>query len=197
MIKKLVFGSCLAFALFYGDCLGMERTKSDSDVLSSRKATSVTRERRSSDPVTTQEKAHAIEITSMKQFRELTSDQTKKLNSVTFREVEINEEFVNKFWELFSNGVNELSFESCHTVDGYFFSDLFDSLYQVVDLKVIDCQLDIQDASGVLSLVSPYVIRTIDFSGNKFKGRDALFSSMIKQKVRGRMCLDAPVLCTP
>ncbi|ORX86138.1 hypothetical protein BCR32DRAFT_325133 [Anaeromyces robustus] len=111
--------------------------------------------------------------------------------------MEINDEFVEKFWELFSNGVNKLSFESCCTTNGYSFSELFDSLYHVIDLKIIDCQLDIHDASRVLSLVSPYVIRTIDFSRNKFSSQDASFVSMVKQKITGRMCLDTPIKCEP
>ena len=157
---------------------------------------SVTCGRKSFDPVIAQEKAHTIKIISMNQFRTLTNNQTKELSSVTFIGVEINEEFVSKFWELFSDGVNKLSFESCHTTNGYSFSDLFDSLYQVIDLKIIDCQLDIQDATKILQLVSPYVIRTIDFSKNKFNSRDASFVCMVKQKVTGRMCLDKPILCT-
>ena len=197
MMKRFVFCSCLALALFNIDCLGMEMIKSDSDILSQHKADSVTHGRMLSDPVTAKEKAHAIEITSMKQFRKLTSDQTKELKSVTFREMEINEEFVDKFWELFSCGIKELSFESCHAVDGYTFSYLFDSLYQVVNLKIIGCELSIEDAGAILSLVSPYVIRIIDFSKNTFSSVDASFVSMVKQKVTGRMCLDTPILCTP
>ncbi|OUM56566.1 hypothetical protein PIROE2DRAFT_18775 [Piromyces sp. E2] len=96
-----------------------------------------------------------------KDFQKLTLDDAKKLKSVIFQGMEIDEEFVDKFWELFSDRVNDLSFKGCHTSKGYSFSDLFDSLYH--------------DAGRVLSLTSPYVIRTIDFSGNKFNNRDVLF----------------------
>lgn len=197
MIKKFVFGSYLALALFNIDCLGMEKIKGDSDILFRHKADSVTRGRSLSDPVITKEKARDIEVTSMEQFRKLTIDQTKELESVTFRRMEINEEFVNKFWELFSAGVDKLSFENCHTANGYTFSYLFDSLYQVVNLKIIDCELSIEDADTILSLVSPYVIRTIDFSENRFSKRDASFKDMIERWITNRVCLDKPILCTP
>ena len=196
MVKKLILGLAVC-CLFCENCSGMlQRSKSDSNVLQS-KPVSVVHVRKSSDPVTAQEKAHAIEITSMDQFRKLTRDQTKELNSVTFREIEVSEEFIDKFGELFSNGVNKLSFKRCHTVSGYTFSYLFDSLYQVVNLEIIDCELTIEDADTILSLISPYVIRTIDFSGNRFNKRDTYFKNMVERWITNRVCLDKPILCTP
>ena len=57
-MMKWVLG-CLAFGLVQGDCWGMKKAKSDYDIFSQQKATSVIREWRFSNPVPSQEKAHA------------------------------------------------------------------------------------------------------------------------------------------
>lgn len=157
--------SCLAGVLLNLNCLGMKRIKSDSDVLSLHEIASAERKSRSSDFITAQKKAYTIEITSMAQFRELTKDQTRELKSVTFRGMKINEEFVNKFWELFSCGINELSFESCYTVDDYSFSDLFDGDYSVRKLIIKSNDLTVDDVDSIFALVYPYLIRHFVFGG--------------------------------
>lgn len=58
MIKKFVFSSCLALVLFYGDCWGMERAKSEPSLRASMDHTETIRP--SSTPVTAREIQEAI-----------------------------------------------------------------------------------------------------------------------------------------
>lgn len=201
MKKKIVLGSFLSLVLVQADCLGMKESESMDDATCKKLIvygkTGQESQRRHPGHVSQKEKDYAVKIINMEQFREVTINQAEKLNSVTFCGVAINEDFTNKFEELFASGVDELIFENCHAVDGYSIPYLFDSLYQVVHLKIIGCKLGIQDAETILSLVSPYVIRTIDLSGNGLSKQDVFFNSMINQWIANRVCLDYPILCTP
>lgn len=163
MIKKFVFGFCLALALFNIDCLGMERIKSDSDILSQHKADSVTHGRRLSDPVTAKEKAHAIEITSMTQFRKLTSDQTKELKSVTFRGMEINKEFVDKFSELFYDDLDTLKFRDCILKEGMNYHTLFAGTYTLRHLEIKSSEFTDADAIETFCCIYPYLLKSVIF----------------------------------
>ncbi|ORY55998.1 hypothetical protein LY90DRAFT_701896 [Neocallimastix californiae] len=121
-----------------------------------------------------------IEICNMKDFQKLTLDDTKELKSVTFRNMEVNGEFVDKFWELFSSGMKVLSFEDCWTVDNYSFSDLFDGDYSVRRLVIKSNDLTIDDVDSIFSLVYPYLIRQFVFSSNQLNA-DIVKNSLMKK----------------
>ncbi|ORX82375.1 hypothetical protein BCR32DRAFT_292687 [Anaeromyces robustus] len=97
-----------------------------------------------------QEKVRAIEICNVKDFQKLTQDEAKKLKSVTFRNMEINEKFVEKFWELFSSGVDNLTFDQCNLSDDCNFSDLLDGDYQVTSLFFTSCGIELDDVDSIL-----------------------------------------------
>lgn len=170
--KCLAFCICIASTINYEDCFGMPKSKSDSDILSHDKSIQISHERRLSDPVTVQEKAHAIKITSMEQFRKLTSTQAKELRSVTFNGVEISEEFVYKFWELFPRGIDKLVFDGCVTTEDWKFSSLMDGEYEVKKFSVVNSNITLEDVDSILCLVYIYAIESFDFSGNNLNITD-------------------------
>ena len=167
--RRFVLPSLLVFGLFCVESEGMQRSKSRSDILSQHQAASITHKRGSSDPVTMQEKVRAIEICNVDDFQQLTLDEAKKLKSVTFRNMEINEKFVEKFWELFSSGVDNLTFDQCNLSDDCDFSDLLDGDYQVTSLSFTSCGIDLDDVDSILCRVYPYYIKNLNLTNNGLK----------------------------
>jgi len=137
--------------------------------LSQHQAALIAHKRGSSDPVTMQEKVRAIEICNVDDFQKLTSDDTKKLKSVTFRDMKIDEIFVEKFWELFSSGVDNLTFDQCNLSEDCNFSDLFDGDYQVTNLSFTRCGIELDDIDSILCRVYPYCIKNLNLTNNGLK----------------------------
>lgn len=191
--KRFVLSYLLVFGLFCVESEGMQRSKSSSDILSQHQATLVAHKRGSSDPVTMKEKV----ICSARDFQELTLDEAKRLKSVTFRGMKINEEFVEKFWSIFGGDVviESLSFDHCLPSNGFSFSDIIAGGCPSSSLKITSCGITVDEASDILLQANPYSVRSIDFSGNKFKKRDSNFQEMLRLRVYDRMCLDRMDLC--
>ncbi|ORX79491.1 hypothetical protein BCR32DRAFT_300818 [Anaeromyces robustus] len=139
-----------------------------------------------------------IEICNMLDFQKLTLDDTKELESVTFRDMEINEEFVDNFWNVFKDDITikSLSFDHCFSSsNGFSFSDIIAGGCPSNSLKITNCNITVDEASDILLNANPYSIRFIDFSGNQFKKSDSDFQEMLKLRVYDRMCLDQMDLC--
>jgi len=123
---------------------------------------------------------HTIEISTMKQFRNLTKEKAKKLKNVTFTKMEINEEFVDKFWELFIKGLNTLELIDCHLSSGYKFKDLFDGDYSISYLIIKSNDLSMDDIDHIFFLVYPHLIRKFVFYSNQLD-LDVVKSTLIKR----------------
>jgi len=107
----------------------------------------------------------AIKITSMGQLKKMTENNTKKLTTITFHKMEINEEFIEIFWKLFSKGIDNLEFDQCILLEDYKYSNLLDGDYQVKYLKIIGNNLTLDDIDSIFSLLYPYTIRKITLIG--------------------------------
>jgi len=103
----------------------------------------------------------------MNQFNSLTMLQAHGLKHVTFRKMEINEEFIDKFCELFGNGVDHLKFEKCSLAQGVTFHDLFYGEYKVKYLEIKDSMLTDDDAIETFRSIYPWLLRSVIFSGMK------------------------------
>lgn len=167
LARRFVLSSLLVFGLFCVESEGMQRSKSSSDILSQHQVALITHKRASSDPVTMREKVRAIEICNVEDFQKLTLDEAKKLKSVTFRGMEINEEFVDKFWELFGEGIDYLKFDRCSLAQGETFHDLLYGEYMVKHLEINDSPLTDDDAIETFRSVYPWLLKSVTFSGMK------------------------------
>lgn len=138
-----------------------------------------------------------LEISNMKDFNKLASIEAKELKSVTFCGMEINEEFVEKFWNVFTDSVviKKLNFDRCSCANGFHYADLIASGTPSESLKITNCGLSVEEASDILLQANPYTLRYVDFSGNKFKKSDFDFQEMLKDRVIDRLCLDQADLC--
>ncbi|KAG4084682.1 hypothetical protein H8356DRAFT_1298803 [Neocallimastix lanati (nom. inval.)] len=138
-----------------------------------------------------------IDICNMQEFQKLILDDVKEVKSVNFRGMEVNEEFVDRFWNVFGNDVTieDLSFDHCFSSNGFSFSDIIAGGCPSNSLKITNCDITVDEASDILLQVNPYTVRFIDFSGNKFKQGDSNFQEMLKLRVYDRLCLEQANLC--
>jgi hypothetical protein len=133
----------------------------------------------------------AVHISEPQQFFQIDAEQAKSIKSVNFEGIEINSEFVSSFYSMMYHLIDNLCFRNCTLAKSCSFSDLFDSEYPVVSLEIINCGISIKDASAVLSLINPYLVKRIDFSGNNFENQRDLFErEILEKKISGVMCLD-------
>jgi len=123
---------------------------------------------------------HTIEISTMDQFRNLTKEKAKNFKNVIFTKMEINEEFVDKFWELFLNGLNRLELIDCHLTSGYKFKDLFDGDYSISYLIIKSNDLSMDDVDHIFSLIYPHLIRKFVFYSNQLN-IDVVKNTLIKR----------------
>ncbi|MDR2723959.1 MAG: hypothetical protein LBB25_01990 [Holosporaceae bacterium] len=139
--------------------------------------------------------AGSILISDREQFCAITPEEARDIKSIKFDGIEINSSFVSSFYSAMYHCIDSLSFNNCTLIENCFFSDLFDSEYPVVDFAIVNCAISIKDASLVLSLINPHLVRIIDFSKNGFGGHEILFENeILKKRIYGRMCLDAFIL---
>lgn len=139
-----------------------------------------------------------IEISNMEDFRKFTLlDDTKELPSVAFHHMEINEEFNEKFWNVFTDNITikNLIFDHCSCSEGFSFDDLIASGCPSDSLTITNCGLSVKEASAVLLQTNPYTVQHVDFSGNGFKKSDLDFQKMLERFVEDRLCLNRKDLC--
>jgi len=143
-------------------------------------------------------KGEPIEISHMEDFRKFTLfDDIKELPSVTFHHMEINEEFNERFWNVFTDNVTikNLIFDHCSCSEGFSFDDFIAGGCPSDSLTITNCDLSVEEASAVLLQTNPYTVQHVDFSGNKFESSDLDFQEMLERLVDDRLCLDRRDLC--
>ncbi|KAL6610865.1 hypothetical protein U3516DRAFT_782670 [Neocallimastix sp. 'constans'] len=120
----------------------------------------------------------SIEITNMEQFNAITVKQAKKLKCVTFRGMEINGQFVDKFGELFYDDLDTLKFHNCVLESGMNYHTLFAGTYTLRHLEIKSRDLTDDDAVETFCCIYPWLLKSVVFSS------DNLNRELVMEKLR-------------
>lgn len=140
-----------------------------------------------------------IKIGSIEQFQKLSITDVQNMESISFNNMVVNDEFRDKFWELFLDSglenIKKLEFKNCQLEKGVKYSELISSNgFTIGDLTISNCGLTIKDAKETLLLVNPYALNSVNFFGNGFNREDPEFKDLLETRVNGRLCLEDPYL---
>lgn len=116
----------------------------------------------------------------IEKFYKLSEEAAQKLESVTFEGVDIDQKFVDQFWNVFPRGVSKLRFDEC-ALKGKQFSDLFDGEYYVVDLCIRSDTLTNDDIDSIFCMLSPYSVKKLEFDSS------SICESFVQQSLQNRL----------
>jgi hypothetical protein len=128
-----------------------------------------------------------LQVTDRQDFFSISDSQANHIRMIHCENQTLDQQFC-LHWALLFGGktLHEVRFDRCIFFD--YISMIFSSV-PMVNLAIRDSNLDVESCSKILPFLNPYLMRTLDLSGNKLGAQENLFFDLLKTWIYCRLSL--------
>ena len=130
------------------------------------------------------------EIKAKGELLDMTENDVKGLGGLSFHGIVLDNEFVDQFYGIMPCTFTTIEFID-YVLNGRFgFTNILNSC-TIKHLSIINYGLTKEDLDKLLLRINPYMLRTLDISGNGF---DESIAEVLRSRIYGAFCLDSLIL---